>query len=36
MGHLNQFLQSAFMAYLELYNFDVTKTNHGFTVNRKR
>ena len=36
MGHLNQFLQSAFMAYLELYNFDVTKNNHGFTVNRKR
>ena len=35
MGHLNQFLQSALIAHLELHNFNVTKTDDGFTVNRK-
>lgn len=35
MGHLNQFLQSALIAHLELQNFNVTKTDDGFTVNRK-
>jgi hypothetical protein len=32
MGHLNQFLQSAFIAHLELHKFNVTKTDDGFTV----
>jgi len=36
MGHLNQFLQRAFIAYLKLHDFDVTKTGDGFMVNKKK